>query len=104
VTLNEPATLVIRVDKTGCLTATPGNPRRNVSSRCQKPDPNLQRFAAQGENGLNRITYLGSWPGGKLKPGARYEFEVIAIDKAGNAARPQYIAFLVDGEQNDAGF
>ncbi|MGV1047887.1 MAG: hypothetical protein ACOYD4_05105 [Solirubrobacterales bacterium] len=103
-TLNEPATLAIRVDKTGCLTATPANPRRSVSGKCHKPDPNLQRISAPGESGLNRITYLGSWPGSKPRPGARYEFEVLAVDKAGNAARPQHIAFLVDGEQSDSGF
>ncbi|HET7444852.1 MAG TPA: hypothetical protein VFJ57_09360 [Solirubrobacterales bacterium] len=103
-TLSEPATLTIRVDKTGCVTATPGNPHRNLSSKCRQADANLQHRTAEGKKGLNQFTYLGDWTGSKVKPGARYEFEVIAFDKAGNASRPQHVAFQVDGKPSESGF
>ena len=53
----------MRVDKTGCVTATPGNPHRNVSGKCRQPDANLQHRTAEGKKGLDQLTYLGDWTG-----------------------------------------
>lgn len=104
VSLDEAASVAIRVDKLGCFTAKPGNPARGQSSKCDKPDPDVQRFRAQGKDGLNRYVYLGDWNGGKVKPGALYEFEVVATDKFGNTSRPQRIRFTLDGKPSANGF
>lgn len=104
VSLDEPATLRIRVDKLGCFTGTPGNPTRNPTKQCDKPDPNVQHLQTSGKAGLSKIAYLGNWSGGKVKPGALYEFEVIAIDKAGNATRPKRAHFTLDGKPSANGF
>lgn len=104
VSLDEPADLTIRVDKLGCLKAKPGNPTRDVSSQCVKRDDGVQRLRAAGKAGANRFTYTGDWPGGKVKPGALYEFEVVATDKSGNRAKPRRVGFSLDGKQNANGF
>lgn len=104
VSLDEPASLTIRVNKTGCLKAKPGNPTRNVSGQCLKRDDDVQRLRTNGKAGATKITYLGDWGGGKVKPGALYEFVVVATDKAGNASKPRSVGFSLDGKQNANGF
>ena len=86
------------------MTATPGKPRRNVSGKCRKPDPNLQHRTARAKRAstAHLSRRLGRL---RVKPGARYEFEVIARDSLpGNASKPQRVAFQVDGEPSDSGF
>lgn len=104
VSLDEPATLAIRVDKLGCFTAKPANPARSPSSQCRKPDPDVQRLRTSGKAGLNKITYFGNWGGGRVKPGALYEFEVVATDRAGNATKPTRVRFNLDGKASANGF
>jgi hypothetical protein len=105
VTLDEDASLSFKVDKLGCATGKPANPTRNLSTKCKKPDPDVQHFRASGKAGAkNKYVYLGSWSGGKVKPGAVYEFEVVATDKFGNSSRPQRVSFKTDGKQNADGF
>ncbi|MGE0067535.1 MAG: hypothetical protein AB7T48_09310, partial [Solirubrobacterales bacterium] len=104
VSLDEPASLAIRVDKVGCLKAKPGNPTRDISGQCLKRDENVQRLRTNGKAGANKFTYLGDWGGGKVKPGALYEFVVVATDKFGNASKPRSVRFSLDGKQNANGF
>ncbi len=105
VELDEPASLMIRVDKLGCLKATPGNPKRgDISGQCMKHDDDVQRLRTNGKAGANKFTYLGDWGGGKVKPGAVYQFEVVATDKFGNVSKPRRVGFSLDGKQNANGF
>jgi hypothetical protein len=104
VELDEPATLLIRVDKLGCFTSSPGNPGRSVSGQCFRPDPDVQHLRTAGKAGLNKIDYLGDWAGARVKPGALYEFEVVATDKAGNSTRPARVRFHLDGKPGARGF
>jgi hypothetical protein len=104
VSLDEPASLAIRVDKVGCLKAKPGNPKRDVSGQCVKRDENVQRLRTNGKAGANKFTYLGDWGGGKVKPGALYEIVVVATDEFGNASKPRSVGFSLDGKQSASGF
>jgi hypothetical protein len=104
VSLDEPASLTITVDKLGCLKAKPGNPTRNISGQCLQHDDGVQRLRTNGKAGANKFTYLGDWGGGKVKPGALYQFEVVATDKFGNASKPRRVGFSLDGKQNANGF
>lgn len=104
VNLDEPASLTIRVNKVGCFKATPGNPAREITGQCFKADPDVQRLRTQGKAGVNKIAYLGDWAGGKVKPGARYQFVVVATDRFGNASKPRGAGFNLDGKQNARGF
>lgn len=104
VDLNEPASLTIRVNKLGCLKATPGNPTRQITGQCVRRDDDVQRHRANGKAGANKFTYLGDWAGAKVKPGATYQFVVVATDKAGNASKPKSVGFTLDGKPNANGF
>jgi hypothetical protein len=104
VELDEEATLSIRVDKLGCFTATPANPHRQPSPKCRQPDSNLQHLRTGAKAGLTKIAYLGDWAGARLKPGALYEFEVVATDRAGNSSRPARARFTLDGKPSANGF
>jgi hypothetical protein len=104
VSLDEPASLTIRVNKVGCLKAKPGNPTRQISGQCLHRDDDVQRLRTNGKAGANKFTYLGDWGGGKVKPGALYEFVVVATDQFGNASKPRRVGFSVDGKQNANGF
>ena len=104
VNLNEAANLTIKVNKLGCLTAKPGNPTRNLSGQCVKRDDDVQRLRVKGKAGANKLTYLGDWGGGKVKPGALYQFVVVATDQFGNASKPRAVGFSLDGKQNANGF
>jgi len=104
VSLDEPASLTITVDKVGCLKAKPGNPTRDISGQCMKPDEGVQRLRTNAKAGATKITYLGDWAGGKVKPGATYQFEVVATDKSGNASKPRRVGFSLDGKQRSNGF
>jgi hypothetical protein len=104
VSLDEPASLLIRVNKVGCLKAKPGNPRRDVSGQCVRRDEDVQKLRTNAKAGATKIVYLGDWAGGKVKPGALYEFEVVATDKFGNASKPRRVGFSLDGKQNANGF
>lgn len=104
ISLDEPARLAIRVDKLGCYTASPGNPARTTTGTCLKPDPNVQHLSTSGKAGLNKLTYLGNWGGGKVKAGAQYEFEVVATDAAGNRSVTARTRFTTDGKPSAGGF
>ncbi len=104
VDLDEPASLTIRVNKVGCLKAKPGNPTRQITGQCMQRDEDVQRLRISGKAGSNKFTYLGDWGGTKVKPGALYQFVVVATDKAGNASKPRSVGFSLDGKQNANGF
>jgi len=50
------------------------------------------------------VSDLGDWGGGKVKPGALYQFVVVATDQFGNASKPRAAGFSLDGKQNASGF